>query len=339
MLWPNRPPIKGSSQAAPAGSQGEGLSASSGGCRTPERRGVCAGTSPPRGKRSAQQQQAAKGPEIGVAWRLRHRTGAQPAGQKHGARRLRWAGLLKLQIPVLTNLKHSKTLHRIPPRKGYVLSRNLLKSVVGATLLVASLWAGAQPAELVQAAEQGNAKAQLKLGLILGRGLGVPQNDAEAVKWYRLAAEQGDTDAQYLMGVMLENGQGVPQNEAEAVKWYRLAAEQGMAEAQGNLGLMLENGLGVPQNDAEAVKWYRLAAEQGDADAQYNLGLMLAKGNGVAPDRKQAYFWALLAAAQNQKYKELRDLLAERLKLTDRNALNEMQKKAAAWKPKPSRRQ
>ena len=53
--WPNRPPIKGSSQAAPAGSQGEGLSASSGGCQTRERRGVCAGTSPPRGKRSAQQ--------------------------------------------------------------------------------------------------------------------------------------------------------------------------------------------------------------------------------------------------------------------------------------------
>ena len=210
---------------------------------------------------------AAKGPVIGVAWRLRHRTGAQPAGQKHGARRLRWAGLLRLQIPVLTHQKYSTRLHRIPARTGEILKKTMLKSLVGTTLLLASLWAGAQPAELVQAAEQGNAKAQLKLGLILGRGLG------------------------------------------------------------------------VPQNDAEAVKWYRLAAEQGDADAQYNLGLMLAKGNGVAPDRKQAYFWALLAAAQNQKYKELRDLLAERLKLTDRNALNEMQKKAAAWKPKPSRRQ
>ena len=55
MFWPNRPPVKGSSQAAPAGSQGAALSASSGGCQTPERRGVCAGTSPPRGKRSAQQ--------------------------------------------------------------------------------------------------------------------------------------------------------------------------------------------------------------------------------------------------------------------------------------------
>ena len=79
-----------------------------------------------------------------------------------------------------------------------------------------------------------------------------------------------------------------------------------------------------------------MAAEQGDADAQYNLGLMLAKGNGVAPDRKQAYFWALLAAVKNPKVNDLRDLLAKKLNLTERN---EMQAKAAAWKPKPSKPQ
>ena len=60
-------------------------------------------------------------------------------------------------------------------------------------------------------------------------------------------------------------GQGVPQDYAEAVKWYRLAAEQGYAAAQYNLGVMYDNGQGVPQDYAEAVKWYRLAAEQGDA--------------------------------------------------------------------------
>ena len=57
---------------------------------------------------------------------------------------------------------------------------------------------------------------------------------------------------------------GVPKNDREAVKWYRLAAEQGVAAAQYNLGLMYDNGDGVPENDREAVKWYRLAAEQGD---------------------------------------------------------------------------
>ena len=62
---------------------------------------------------------------------------------------------------------------------------------------------------------------------------------------------------------MYRNGEGVPQDYAEAVKWYRLAAEQGDADAQYNLGLMYDNGNGVPQDYKEAVKWYRLAAEQG----------------------------------------------------------------------------
>ncbi len=62
---------------------------------------------------------------------------------------------------------------------------------------------------------------------------------------------------------MYDNGEGVPQDYAEAVKWYRLAAEQGDASAQYNLGIMYINGKGVPQDYAEAVKWYRLAAEQG----------------------------------------------------------------------------
>ena len=171
----------------------------------------------------------------------------------------------------------------------------MLKSLVGTTLLVASLWVGAQPAELVKEAKQGNAKAQYKLALMLGTGNGAPKNEAEAFKWYRLAAEQGIAEAQYLLGTMLANGRGVPQNEAEAVKWYRLAAEQGYAPAQGNLGLML------------------------------------LSGNGVAPNLKQAYFWVLLAASKNQKYNKSRDLLAKRLKPTERN---EMQAKAAAWKPK-----
>lgn len=64
------------------------------------------------------------------------------------------------------------------------------------------------------------------------------------------------------------NGRGVPQSDAEAVKWYRKAAEQGYMYGQYNLGGMYEAGLGVPRDDGEAVKWFRKAAEQGHADAQ-----------------------------------------------------------------------
>ena len=39
-------------------------------------------------------------------------------------------------------------------------------------------------------------------------------------------AQQGDADAQYNLDVKYDVGSGVPEDDKEAVKWYRLAAEQ-----------------------------------------------------------------------------------------------------------------
>ncbi len=93
-------------------------------------------------------------------------------------------------------------------------------------------------------------------------GQGVPQDYAEAVKWYRLAAEQGDAGAQYNLGDMYANGQGVPQDYAEAVKWYRLPPSRAMPHAQYNLGVMYDNGQGVPQDYVQAHMWFNLAASR-----------------------------------------------------------------------------
>jgi TPR repeat protein len=82
-------------------------------------------------------------------------------------------------------------------------------------------------------------------------GRGVPQDDAEAVSWYRKAAELGNASAQFNLGVMYHFGQGVPQDGAEAVSWYRKAAEQGHAGAANNLAVCYEKGLG-PQDHAQA---------------------------------------------------------------------------------------
>ena len=50
--------------------------------------------------------------------------------------------------------------------------------------------------ELKPFAEQGNAVAQLLLGFMYRDGLGVIENDEEAVRWFGLAAEQGNASAQ-----------------------------------------------------------------------------------------------------------------------------------------------
>ena len=56
-------------------------------------------------------------------------------------------------------------------------------------------------------------------------------------------AEQGNAGAQFSLGFMHANGQRVPQDYAEAAKWFRLAAEQGFAGAQASLGVTYLEGL------------------------------------------------------------------------------------------------
>jgi TPR repeat protein len=148
------------------------------------------------------------------------------------------------------------------------------------------------------AAEQGDAFSQGIVGWMYEEGWGVPQNDKEALKWYRMGVEQGDARAQNRLGFMYQNGRGVNKDYKEALKWYRLAAEQGIAQAQLGLGLMYISGHGVPQSYTEAVKWYRLAAEQGDSEAQCCLGVAYERGEGVAQSYQKALKWYRLSASQ-----------------------------------------
>ena len=54
----------------------------------------------------------------------------------------------------------------------------------------------------------------------------------------RALAVAGDAHAQFVLGGRYAAGRGVPQDDAEAVAWYRLAAEQGHAHAQLSLGFV-----------------------------------------------------------------------------------------------------
>ena len=175
-------------------------------------------------------------------------------------------------------------------------------------------------------AERGNASAQEALGRMYERGEGVPQDAAEASRWFKMAederqglkaynnsdfatalrifrplAERGQVVAEYTVGLMYANGQGVPQDYAEAMKWHRKAADQGERKAQFSVGLMYFKGLGVPANRAEAFKWYLRAANQGDPTAQYNVAAMYAKGDGVTRDPVTALMFYTLASVHNIK--------------------------------------
>ena len=95
------------------------------------------------------------------------------------------------------------------------------------------------------------------VAVLVALAVGAPvQAQTPEIDALRARAEAGDAEAQYNLGVMYASGEGVPQDYAEAVRWYRLAAEQGDAGAQSFLGAMYHDCIGVPQDYAEAVRWY-----------------------------------------------------------------------------------
>jgi len=70
---------------------------------------------------------------------------------------------------------------------------------------------------------------------------------ATALNTFRPLAEQGEAQAQFKLGVMYHQGFEVEQDYEEAIRWYRQATDQGLASAQSNLGGMYLHGLGVSQ--------------------------------------------------------------------------------------------
>ena len=80
---------------------------------------------------------------------------------------------------------------------------------------------------------------------------------------------------------MYTKGEAVPEDHAEAVKWFRRAAGQGHADAdadaQNNLGFMYDKGNGVPEDNVLAYHWFNLAAAQGYETAGKNKIIMQDK--------------------------------------------------------------
>ncbi|MDM8214852.1 tetratricopeptide repeat protein [Desulfovibrio piger] len=172
-----------------------------------------------------------------------------------------------------------------------------------------------------KAAEQGDASAQYKLGVLYIQGVGMMQNSARACYWYRKAAEQGQTEAQYMLGLMFSKGEGVPQDFVQARQWWEKAAAKeaetgdtnvilsangsfyfnlyvnGMAEY--SLGELYSKGLGVSQDDDKARQWWEKAAAKGFITAQLHLGFLYYKGESVKQDYGMARQWWEKAAAQH----------------------------------------
>ena len=84
-------------------------------------------------------------------------------------------------------------------------------------------------------------------------------------------AAQGVAMAQHFLGWHYHKGIGVDQDDRQAVDWWEKAAEQGVAESQQGLGWAYANGCGVSEDLLKAYRWYARAVAGGDEEARAGL--------------------------------------------------------------------
>lgn len=91
---------------------------------------------------------------------------------------------------------------------------------------------------------------------------------AEAMAELLPAAQSGNADAEELIGVMYAMGLGVPRNDERAFEWYMRSAMRGHPGAQSGVGWYYEVGRGLAAPDlVRGYMWYVLSAIGGDPDA------------------------------------------------------------------------
>jgi putative methionine-R-sulfoxide reductase with GAF domain len=103
-----------------------------------------------------------------------------------------------------------------------------------------------------------------------------PVTQATTLDDLRKRAELGDAYAQWMLGTRFHNGEGVPQDDAQAMRWFVRAAEQGYIDAQATSGAYYWAGRGVHKDLSKAYFWSTVALNQGDSSMESRLqGLAL----------------------------------------------------------------
>jgi cell division septation protein DedD len=116
-------------------------------------------------------------------------------------------------------------------------------------------------------AEAGDPDAQFNLGQAYRLGRGVPINLAAAKTWFERAAASGHLDAQTTLGLLLfQNSE-----QAQGLKWLKMAADQGEPRAQLVYGTALYNGDSVTQDRVLGYAYVSRAAAQGLSPAKDTL--------------------------------------------------------------------
>jgi TPR repeat protein len=169
-----------------------------------------------------------------------------------------------------------------------------------------------------EGAKAGNTKCLNSLGLAYERGELLPKNNAEALKYYKLAAAKKHQYALWNLGRIYENGKpDVEKNIKEAIRFYTLGAKAGNIKSQSRLGFIYLKGEIVPKDIALSVKFYTQAANKNHATSLFNLGVIYGSEDfqelGIKKDANKAmgYFKRSLKAGYKPAEEAIKELNAE----------------------------
>lgn len=151
---------------------------------------------------------------------------------------------------------------------------------------------------ITKKANQGNATAQLILGIYYSDGIGVDKNEQKALQWLGKAAQQNLSTAQYILGLFYETGKGIEKNEKKCLEWITKASEQELLGAMEYLANLYIKGEKVDKDYSKALSLYLNAAKQ-HTNYQYLLGNIYWNSEIVSPDKLESIRWFTLAANNN----------------------------------------
>lgn len=196
---------------------------------------------------------------------------------------------------------------------GHLESAPSMRIVAVFAVLLATMLAGPAPAQTnalqqlaakpaketksssLQAAQQGDPEAQVRLGLayLRGKGIkGIARNPAEAVTWLSLAAAWGRVDAALELAQAYDKGRGLKKDRVQAARWWFRAGKLGDEPARERFLQMFLAGDTDDIGGIQAVDWLTVRAISGDAKAILGLATVYERGQGVViPDPAEAERW------------------------------------------------
>lgn len=196
---------------------------------------------------------------------------------------------------------------------AYWLSRSAQQSNPDAALLLATLYkSGKLQAQkpnsarklfqfaftlLKSAAENGDASAMAKIGIIYSKGVFVKRDPKIALEWLEKAVAGGNPKAKSVLGRYTIWGNTKGYTEADALRLLHEAAQGGIISAWIQLGLAYSGAYNGTVNLPRAFDCFKKAAALGSIEGRRQMGIAYLAGLGVKKDVSEGY--RLISEAAN----------------------------------------